>query len=172
MTPLHSSRTKRISYEPNTHFHTLLFTFLLSDALIHPWALQQWREELLPVFPPKWKELSTIITFFYQKLSLLHWHGQQWPCSFLWWLFHSSTALDAVTLWGMLWNVNWGGRLVALKHGGVLWEGEADFITQVSCVSVHCLSLKRGTMYCVYYVCVCIVNKNRFEMFFNFYPLH
>lgn len=111
VTPL---QIQRISYEPNAHLHALLFAFLH----IHPGALQCRREELLPVFPPKWKELSTIITIFCnQKLSPLHWHRQQWPCSALWWLIHSSTALDAVTSQDKLWNVNWGGLSVGCLRG-------------------------------------------------------
>lgn len=46
-------------------------TFPPTAPHIHPGALQQRREELLPVFPPTWKELSTVRTifFFNQKLS-------------------------------------------------------------------------------------------------------
>lgn len=69
MTPLRSNGTKRISYEPNTHFHAPLFTSAVWHTHIHthPRALQTRREELLPVFPPKWKEPSTIITIFFTK---------------------------------------------------------------------------------------------------------
>lgn len=55
------------------------------------------REELFPVCCPKWKELCSIKPFSYQKFSP-SWHGQQWPCSVLEWLTHSSTACDVVTV--------------------------------------------------------------------------
>lgn len=66
---------------------------------IHPGALQQRREELLPVFPPTWKEPSAVRIIFIFQPNVKSWHGHQ--CSFfLWWFTHFSTASDA------LWNVN------------------------------------------------------------------
>lgn len=60
---------------------------------IHPGALQQWREELLPVFPPTWKEPSAVRIIFIFQPNVKSWHGHQ--CSFfLWWFTHSSTASD------------------------------------------------------------------------------
>lgn len=59
ITPFQSTRTKRISFQP----HTLPHIALHQDIHVHPGALQRCREELFPVFPPKWKELSTIMAF-------------------------------------------------------------------------------------------------------------
>lgn len=100
---------------------------------IHPGAFsKRHREELLPVFPPKWKELSTIITtFFYQKLSPLHWQGQQWPRSVLWWLIHSSSAFGCSYA---------GGHALKCQLRRPLGHSEAPVGFDTSSQSIYSLS--------------------------------
>lgn len=54
--------TKRISYKPNKTRAALHISFTSTLGLS-----RRQREELLPVFPPKWKERRTIITTFSTK---------------------------------------------------------------------------------------------------------
>lgn len=102
---------------------------------IHPGAFsKRHREELLPVFPPKWKELSTIITTFSTKSwALCTGKGNNDHVLFCGDSLILPLRLDAVTPGGMLWNVNWGGLSVTLKRQWVL--------TRAHKVSIHCLSV-------------------------------
>ena len=124
--------TKRISYKPNKTRAALHISFTSTLGLS-----RRQREELLPVFPPKWKERSTIITTFSTKSwALCTGTGNNDHVLFCGDSFTLPLRLDAATPGGTC------SEMSTEEASRSLWS-TSGFLTRAHKVSIHCLAVAK-----------------------------